>query len=56
LRIAGGGAATYCMLTDHEFGLVRLLPMRAHLELDTACSVFLASSPWLLGFAKNGPR
>ena len=56
LRMAGGGAAVYSMLTDYEFGLVRLLPMRAHLALDAASGAFLASSPWLFGFAKNGPR
>ena len=56
LRMAGGGALIYSMLTDYEFGLVRVLPMRAHLALDAASGAFLASSPWLLGFAKNGPR
>ncbi len=56
LRMAGGGALAYSMLTDYEFGLVRVLPMRAHLALDAASGAFLASSPWLLGFAKNGPR
>jgi hypothetical protein len=56
LRMAGGGALVYSMLTDYEFGLVKVLPMRAHLAMDAASGVFLASSPWLLGFAKNGPR
>ncbi len=56
LRMAGGGALVYSMLTDYEFGLVRVLPMRAHLAMDAASGAFLASSPWLLGFAKNGPR
>ena len=56
LRMAGGGALVYSMLTDYEFGLVKVLPMRAHLAMDAASGAFLASSPWLLGFAKNGPR
>ena len=31
LRLAGGGAAAYGLLTDYEIGLARLLPMPAHL-------------------------
>ena len=34
LRLAGGGATLYSLLTDYELGLVRLLPMPAHLALD----------------------
>ncbi len=56
LRMAGGGAAAYSMLTDYEFGLVKVLPMPVHLAMDAASGVFLASSPWLFGFAENGPR
>ena len=56
LRMAGGGALAYSMLTDYEFGLIRVLPMRAHLAMGAASGAFLASSPWLLGFANNGPR
>jgi hypothetical protein len=48
--------AASVMLTDYEFGLVKVLPMRAHLAMDAASGAFLASSPWLLGFANNGPR
>ena len=56
LRLAGGGAVLYSMLTDYELGVVKLLPMPVHLALDAASGAFLASSPWLLGFAKKGPR
>ena len=56
LRMAGGGALAYSMLTDYEFGLVKVLPMPAHLAMDAASGVFLASSHWLFGFADNGPR
>jgi hypothetical protein len=56
LRLTGAKAAAYSMLTDHELGLVRVIPMPVHLVLDAASGAFLASSPWLFGFAKNGTR
>jgi hypothetical protein len=56
LRLAGGVAALYSMLTDYELGAVKLVPMPAHLALDAASGALLASSPWLLGFAREGPR
>lgn len=56
LRAAGGGAIAYSLVTDYELGLLRLLPMPAHLALDAASGVFVAASPWLLGFAGKGPR
>jgi hypothetical protein len=54
--LAGGGAALYSMLTDYELGAVKLVPMPVHLALDAASGAFLASSPWLSGFAKEGSR
>jgi len=56
LRMAGGGAALYSMLTDYELGAVKLVPMPLHLALDAASGALVASSPWLLGFAREGPR
>jgi hypothetical protein len=56
LRLAGGGAALYSMLTDYDLGAVKLVPMPVHLALDAASGAFLASSPWLLGFAREGAR
>jgi hypothetical protein len=56
LRLSGAKAAAYSLLTDYELGLVRVLPMPVHLALDAASGAFLASSPWLFGFAKNGTR
>ena len=56
LRMAGGGATAYSLLTDYELGLVKLLPMPAHLALDAASGALVASSPWLFGFANNGRR
>ena len=47
----GAGAVLYALLTDYELGVVRLLPMPAHLLLDALSGVLLAASPWLFGFA-----
>ncbi len=41
----------YSAFTDYERGLVRKLPMRAHLALDAGSAVLLAASPWLMGFS-----
>ncbi len=56
LRLAGGGAVLYSLLTDYELGAVRLLPMPVHLAMDAASGALLASSPWLFGFAGEGRR
>lgn len=56
LRVAGAAAVVYSLLTDYEFGLVRVIPMRAHLAMDAASGVLVAASPWLFGFAERGPR
>jgi len=56
LRSAGAGALAYSLITDYELGLLRLLPMPAHLALDAASGVLVAASPWLFGFADRGPR
>jgi len=56
LRLAGAGATAYSLLTDYELGLMRLIPMPAHLALDALSGALLASSPWLLGFADRGTR
>lgn len=45
------GHVAYSLFTDYETGLVRKLPMKGHLALDAGSAVFLAASPWLLGFS-----
>lgn len=45
------GHLAYSLFTDYEKGLVRKLPMKGHLALDAGSAVFLAASPWLLGFS-----
>ena len=55
-RLNGAAGATYSLLTDYELGLVKAIPMPAHLALDAAKGLLLASSPWLFGFADKGTR
>jgi hypothetical protein len=63
LGFADGGAAQYvpqafgamtilmALLTRYELGLVRVIPMRAHLLVDAGSGFLLAASPWLFNFA-----
>ena len=55
-RIDGAAGASYSLITDYELGAFKVLPMSAHLAFDAAKGAFMASSPWLFGFAKNGAR
>jgi len=56
LRAAGLAATAYSLLTDYEFGLVRVIPMPAHLAMDATSGVLMAASPLLFGFAGREPR
>jgi SPW repeat len=49
--ILGAGLLFYSVLTDYELGMFRIIPMKFHLFLDVLSGIFLATSPWLLGFA-----
>ena len=55
-RIDGVAGAGYSLISDYELGALKVLPMPAHLAFDAAKGVFMATSPWLFGFAKNGGR
>lgn len=55
-RIDGLAGAGYGLITDYELGALKVLPMRTHLAFDAAKGAFMAASPWLFGFAKNGTR
>lgn len=50
--IAGSAMIMLALLTDYEPGLIRAIPMQAHLILDALMGLFLAASPWLLNFSE----
>ncbi|MDB5622081.1 MAG: hypothetical protein JWR39_644 [Devosia sp.] len=39
------------MITRHEMGLVKLVPMTTHIVIDVISGLLLLVSPWLFGFA-----
>ncbi|TLV03969.1 SPW repeat domain-containing protein [Dyadobacter luticola] len=41
------------LFTNYEGGMVRSIPMKAHLTVDIISGAFLAASPWLLGFSQE---
>ncbi len=49
--LTGSALATlvYSVLTDYELGVVRVLPMKAHLALDGLSAATLLAAPLLLG-------
>lgn len=49
--VIGIAALVYSLLTRYELGLFKVIPMNIHLMLDIVSGIFLAGSPWLLGFA-----
>ena len=55
-RLAGGGATASTLMTDFELGAVKAIPMPIHLTLDAVTGALLLGAPWLLGYAKGGPR
>lgn len=50
-QIIGAALIVASLLTNYEFGAVRVIPMPVHLFLDVAAGLLLAVSPWLFGFA-----
>ena len=48
--VLGLVALLMSLVTDYEGGLIRKLPMAAHLNMDALSGILLAASPWILGF------
>jgi len=49
--VLGAGAILYSLLTDYEWGIVKVFSMRTHLLFDLVSGILLAASPWLFGFS-----
>src|SRR4051794_3673853 len=48
LAAIGGLIGLYSLVTDYEFGLLKLLSMRMHFAFDIAIGILLVISPLLL--------
>lgn len=53
MLLVGLAALIMSLFTNYEGGMVRSIPMRIHLTVDIFMAAFLASSPWLFGFAEQ---
>lgn len=51
--ILGLGTIFYSLITDYEYGLLKVLSVKAHLMVDLIAGIFLAASPWIFGFADD---
>jgi len=52
-RILGVAFLLMALLTDYELGIVKVIPMSAHLGIDIVASILLAVSPFVFGFSDN---
>jgi phosphatidylserine synthase len=43
--------AVISLLSIHEIGIYKIVPMEIHLLVDALMGLFLMMSPWLIGFA-----
>lgn len=50
-QLVGAAILGASLLTNYEYGALRLIPMPVHLALDIGTGILLAASPWLFGFA-----
>lgn len=48
--ILGIGTILYSLMTNYEYGVAAVISMPTHLWIDGTAGLFLAVSPWLIGF------
>jgi len=48
--LVGMTGILYSLMTNYEFGAIKVIPMRVHLLLDYLTGALLVASPWLFGF------
>jgi len=46
----GFALITYSLITNYDYGIVKIISLRLHLVLDVIAGLLLASSPWLFTF------
>jgi len=52
-RAISGGTLVSALITNAEWGAVKVMPFKAHLAVDFATSLFALAAPWLFGFSGN---
>jgi len=48
--VAGALILLMSLMTSYEGGIIRIVPMPMHLNMDVLLGLILAASPWLVGF------
>jgi hypothetical protein len=54
--VLGAGLIAYSLLTNYELGVWKVAPMAVHNLIDIVAGAVLLASPWLFGFADDGPN
>jgi len=49
--VTGVAALLLTLLTDHQFGVIKVIPYAVHLAVDAAVGVVFVIAPFVLGFA-----
>ncbi len=52
-RIIAAGTLSYTLFTRAEWGLLKLVPFKAHLLTDFTAGIFTLAAPWLFKFSEN---